>query len=182
MKIYTKTGDDGTTGILGSARLNKFDTRIEAYGNVDELNSHVGMLRDVWQPLGEAMDFQLWVQDRLFVLGSWLAVEPGLEGKMNMPKIETADVQKLEQSIDKMEQDLAPIQHFTLPGGSVAISQAHIIRCVCRRAERSLWYLHQQTPVQSELMVFLNRLSDFYFTLSRWIAHQQGVQEQFWRP
>jgi len=182
MKIYTKTGDDGTTGILGSARLDKFDARIEAYGNVDELNSHVGMLRDLWKPLDETLEFQLWVQDRLFVLGSWLAVEPGLEAKMNMPRIENADIEKLESAIDGLELNLPPIQHFTLPGGSVAISQAHIIRCVCRRAERSLWNLHHQSPIQSELMVFLNRLSDYYFTLSRHISKEQGVQEQFWKP
>jgi cob(I)alamin adenosyltransferase len=182
MKIYTKTGDDGTTGILGSARLNKFDARIEAYGNVDELNAHVGMLRDIWLPISDELDVQLWIQDRLFVLGSWLAVEPGLEGKMNMPKIEISDVTRLELAIDDMEKMLPPIQHFTLPGGHIAVSQAHIIRCVCRRAERSLWQLHEQTPIQSDLMVFLNRLSDYYFTLSRWIARQHGVQEQFWKP
>jgi len=182
MKIYTKTGDQGTTGILGAARLHKYDIRIEAYGNVDELNAHVGMLRDVWNHDPLEVDFQLWIQDRLFVLGSWLAVEPGVEDKFNLPSISDDDIQKLEQRIDAMDLQMEPIQHFTLPGGSVAISQAHIVRCVCRRAERSIWELHHASPTQTNLMVFLNRLSDYYFTLSRWMAKEQGVNEKFWMP
>jgi cob(I)alamin adenosyltransferase len=182
MKIYTKTGDDGTTGILGSSRLKKFDARIEAYGNVDELNSNVGMLKDLWNQDASELEFQLWIQDRLFVLGSWLAVEPGLEAKMNMPQMSSADMERLEHRIDEMNQSLASIQHFTLPGGSLAISQAHIVRCICRRAERSVWVLHHEAPMDTVFPIFLNRLSDYYFTLARYIAHIQGVEVPLWKP
>lgn len=177
MKVYTKTGDQGTTGILGAKRLKKHDLRIEAYGNVDELNSHIGLLNT---KMGS--DFHQWVQDRLFIVGSWLATEPGMEDKITLPKIGAADIELLEKRMDEMEAELSPIQHFILPGGSWEAAQAHIIRCVCRRAERSVWALHELEAVQLEIPQFLNRLSDYYFVLARWVLKEQGLNPVFWIP
>lgn len=177
MKVYTKTGDQGTTGILGSKRLKKHDLRIDAYGNVDELNAHIGMLNSKINT-----DFERWVQDRLFIVGSWLATEPGMEEKINLPKIGAADIEILENKMDAMESEMEPIQHFILPGGSWESSQAHVIRCVCRRAERSVWALHEVEPVQQEIPQFLNRLSDYYFVWARWILKNQGLKPVFWIP
>ncbi|MEY2764194.1 MAG: hypothetical protein RLZZ205_618 [Bacteroidota bacterium] len=177
MKIYTKTGDQGTTGILGSERLDKFNIRIEAYGNVDELNAQIGVLNA--QYVDDNGD---WIQDRLFVLGSWLAVEPGLESQIQMPKIELADIKRLEKAMDTMDAELPPLQNFILPGGHLASAQAHVARCICRRAERSVWELNHEHPVQMEIPVFLNRLSDYYFTLSRWILLKNGLTPQCWIP
>ena len=177
MKIYTKTGDQGTTGILGSGRLEKFNIRIEAYGNVDELNAQIGVLNAQYEDSNGD-----WVQDRLFVLGSWLAVEPGLETQIQMPRIEQVDIERLEKAMDEMESELPPLKNFILPGGHVASAQAHVVRCICRRAERSVWELNHQHPVQLEIPVFLNRLSDYYFTLSRWILQQNGLSPKCWIP
>jgi cob(I)alamin adenosyltransferase len=177
MKVYTKTGDQGTTGILGSKRLKKHDLRIDAYGNVDELNAHIGLLNTT---IGT--DLHKWIQDRLFIAGSWLATEPGMEDKINIPKIETQDIELLEKWMDEMEAQMEPIQHFILPGGSWEAAQAHVIRCVCRRAERSVWALHEVEAVQQEIPQFLNRLSDYYFVLSRWVLKQQGKSPVFWIP
>ncbi|MEY2938937.1 MAG: hypothetical protein RL062_1526 [Bacteroidota bacterium] len=177
MKVYTKTGDQGTTGILGSKRLKKHDLRIDAYGNVDELNAHIGLLNTT---IGT--DLHQWVQERLFIVGSWLATEPGMEDKINIPKIETKDIELLEKLMDEMEAQMEPIQHFILPGGSWEAAQAHVIRCVCRRAERSVWALHEVEAVQQEIPQFLNRLSDYYFVLSRWLLKQQGKSPVFWIP
>jgi len=177
MKIYTKTGDQGTTGILGSERLDKFNIRIEAYGNVDELNAQIGVLNA--QYLDGNGD---WIQDRLFVLGSWLAVEPGLELQIQMPKIELSDIERLEKAMDDMEAELPALQNFILPGGHLASAQAHVARCICRRAERSVWELNNEHPVQMEIPVFLNRLSDYYFTLSRWILLKNGLTPKCWIP
>ncbi len=177
MKVYTKTGDQGTTGILGSKRLKKHDLRIDAYGNVDELNSQIGMLNT---KLGS--EYHQWVQDRLFIVGSWLATEPGMEDKINLPKITQEDIAWLEKMMDQMEAAMEPIQHFILPGGSWEAAQAHVIRCVCRRAERSVWALHEEEPVQLEIPQFLNRLSDYYFVLARFVLKEQGLDPVFWIP
>jgi len=177
MKIYTKTGDQGTTGILGSGRLDKFNIRIEAYGDVDELNAQIGVLNTQFADgNGE------WIQDRLFVLGSWLAVEPGLENQIQMPKIEISDIERLENAMDAMDAELPELKNFILPGGQLASAQAHVARCICRRAERSVWELNQLHPVQAEIPVFLNRLSDYYFTLSRWILQENGLAPKCWIP
>lgn len=177
MKIYTKTGDQGTTGILGSERLDKFNIRIEAYGNVDELNAQIGVLNAQYTDVNGD-----WIQDRLFVLGSWLAVEPGLEQQIQMPKIEVADIERLERAMDAMDSELPALKNFILPGGHLASAQAHVARCICRRAERSVWELNQEHPVQMEIPVFLNRLSDYYFTLSRWILLKNGLTPKCWIP
>jgi cob(I)alamin adenosyltransferase len=121
-------------------------------------------------------------QDRLFVLGSWLAVEPGLEAQIQMPKISVEDIERLEKAMDEMESSLPALKHFILPGGHPAAAQAHVVRCICRRAERSVWELNHQHPVQIEIPIFLNRLSDYYFTLARWILQENGLSPQCWIP
>ena len=177
-KIYTKTGDKGKTSLFGGARLPKHHLRIEAYGTADELNSHIGLLRDYlkhWQ----MRDWLLQIQDRLFVLGSNLALDPS--SKLTVPQLNENDVQYLEQAIDQMEVDLEPLKTFILPGGHVHSSQAHICRCVCRRAERLVVALSEaEENVAPILVQYLNRLSDFLFVLARYISKENGVREIPW--
>jgi cob(I)alamin adenosyltransferase len=181
MKVYTKTGDKGTTMLLGGVRVPKHALAIETYGTVDELNSHVGLLRDLpaFEPFkGELIE----IQDRLFTLGSHLAVHPDHEGKMNLPPLYDEDITRLEESIDKMELTLEPMRSFVLPGGDVQISQCHIARCVCRRAERLATALQETDPRHERAVIHLNRLSDYLFVLARKITSDLGVQEIAWKP
>lgn len=181
MKIYTRKGDDGTTGLLGGIRVPKHHLRIETYGTVDELNSHIGMLRDL---AGDTADqsFLIRIQDRLFTIGSHLATEPSHAGKMKLPELAPEDSTQLENAMDLMDAQLQPMRNFVLPGGHVAVSQSHIARCVCRRAERLVSALNEHQPVQPEILSYLNRLSDYLFVLSRFLTHQTGATEQPWKP
>jgi cob(I)alamin adenosyltransferase len=181
MKIYTRKGDDGTTGLLGGVRVSKHHARIEAYGNVDELNSYVGLIRDLLTQSGHA-DFLISIQDRLFTIGSHLAVDPSHEGKMQLPSLSVDDVAALEKAMDNMDERLQPMKNFVLPGGHIAVSHIHIARCICRRAERSIVFLHEQSPLQPLIMEYMNRLSDYLFTLSRMVAHENGAIETPWIP
>ncbi len=181
MKIYTKKGDDGTTGLLGGTRLPKHHLRIESYGTVDELNSHIGMLRDLWQE-EEHYHMLLEIQDRLFTLGSLLALDPEHVGKMKLPVIRSKDVEVLEKAMDEMETVLPEMRNFVLPGGHVAVSQAHIARCVCRRAERLVVALAESDSGQGVAIQYLNRLSDYLFVLSRRISQLTGAEERPWTP
>lgn len=181
MKIYTKRGDDGTTGLLGGTRVPKHHLRIEAYGTIDELNAHLGMLRDLCGA-GEEANALLNIQDRLFTIGSHLATDPSHEGKMSLPELRPADTEALETSMDRMDERLPEMRHFVLPGGHVAVSQCHIARCVCRRAERLVVSLHEVQPVAGDILTYLNRLSDYLFVLSRHLAHRLGVEEAPWKP
>ena len=177
-KIYTKTGDEGKTGLYGGARIEKHHLRIESYGTVDELNSHVGLLCD---QLDNA-DFQTelrFVQDRLFVIGSNLAKDPSKD--LKVPEIVEADVERLEQQIDSMESNLDPLQTFILPGGHRIVSQAHVVRCVCRRAERRVVALAESEAVPPILIKYLNRLSDYAFVLARALAKELGADEIPWK-
>ncbi len=179
LKIYTKTGDDGTTGLFGGARLPKDDIRIEAYGTVDELNAVIGMLISSMEEDQMSSLLQT-IQSRLFTVGSNLASDPSKD--MITPDLLDADVQQIEDAIDRMQEGLAPLKHFILPGGSQAISIAHLARTVCRRAERRVVTLAHQSAVESIIILYLNRLSDFFFVLARWIAAQEGVEEIKWIP
>ena len=180
MKIYTKTGDKGTTGLFGGPRRSKADLRIEAYGTVDELNSYVGLLRDleVNKNRGEIL---LEIQDRLFTVGSLLAAEPGNK-KIKIPHLETEDVELLEKEIDEMELELEPMKFFVLPGGDTSVSFCHIARTVCRRAERLVVSLSEKEPIDELVVIYLNRLSDFLFVLCRIITKELGVTETPWKP
>lgn len=180
MKIYTKKGDQGETSLIGGMRVPKYDLRIESYGTVDELNSHLGLLRD--QDIDNQYKSQIIdIQQILFTIGSHLAV--GKEGSsMKLPELRQEHVDFLEQSIDAMDEKLEPMRFFVLPGGHTAISQAHVARCVCRRAERLVVHLSSEETVNALILTYLNRLSDYLFTLSRKIALDLGAEEQPWIP
>lgn len=180
MKIYTKTGDKGTTSLISGRRVSKAHQRIEAYGTVDELNAHLGMLRDqpVTQPLQEEL---LQIQDRLFVMGSLLADDPK-KPLDNLPQLREQDVTQLEQAIDRMNEALPPMRNFILPGGHPSVSAGHIARVVCRRAERACLLLHEndQQTVAPIILQYLNRLSDYLFVLTRYMGQQLDITEVPW--
>ncbi len=179
-KIYTKTGDKGLTGLIGGTRIPKFDIRIEAYGNVDELNSYVGLIRD--QAIDDnSRTVLIEVQDRLFTIGSLLAEDPK-KNKMTLPQISETDIELLEKEIDKMNEHLPEMKFFVLPGGHTTISFCHIARCVCRRAERCVLKLNEQEPVNELIYKYLNRLSDYLFVLSRKITQDVKATETPWKP
>ena len=181
IKIYTKTGDLGKTSLIGGTRVPKSHLRIETYGTVDELNSFIGFLYD--QLTDErAMKILREIQDRLFTIGSSLACDPEKEPKMKLPDLKEEDVQLLEKEIDEMNEVLKPMKSFILPGGSMAVSSAHIARCVCRRAERNcVNMLEHEMFIDPLVIKYLNRLSDHLFVLARFIAHLSGVSEVEWK-
>ena len=179
MKIYTKTGDKGLTSLIGGTRVPKSSLRIECYGTVDELNSHIGLVRD--QDVNAARRPLLKeIQDRLFTIGSALAADPD-KSKMKLPDLLATDVTLLEDEMDRLNLDLPELRAFILPGGHPAVSHAHVARCVCRRAERLVIHLGEDSFVAELVAVYLNRLSDFLFVLSRAMAHELGVEEVTWK-
>lgn len=180
-KIYTKTGDKGSTSLIGGVRVPKSHIRIESYGTVDELNSYIGMVGDMTND-ARISEWLHEIQDRLFTIGSVLATNPDKEVKMKLPDLHEADVIWIEQKIDEMNEVLPEMRSFILPGGHLASSTAHVARCVCRRAERICVAMQQQEEVVPELIVqYLNRLSDFLFVLARYIAHINGAEDTPWR-
>ncbi|HET9826615.1 MAG TPA: cob(I)yrinic acid a,c-diamide adenosyltransferase [Chitinophagaceae bacterium] len=181
IKIYTKTGDKGTTSLLGGAKVLKSDLRIEAYGTVDELNSHVGLCYDL--VADEACKNILReIQDRLFTIGSSLACDPGQEPKMKIPDLKEEDVELLENEIDRMNEVLPEMKNFLLPGGHPVVSQVHIARCVCRRAERCCVRLERNSKDDETIVKYLNRLGDYLFILARYAAHLLNAKETIWKP
>ncbi len=179
-KIYTKTGDKGQTSLIGGTRIPKFDIRIEAYGTVDELNSHIGLVRD--QAIDENSRVMLIeIQDRLFTIGSLLAADP-VKNKMTLPQISEQDITLLEKQIDSMNEHLPEMKSFILPGGHTTISFCHIARCVCRRAERCVLKLNENEPVDELIYKYLNRLSDYLFVLSRKFTQDLNAPETPWKP
>jgi cob(I)alamin adenosyltransferase len=187
-KIYTKTGDKGQTGLLGGTRVPKHDLRIQAYGTVDELNSHIGLVRDmITTQRTELIDADaikqllIIVQDRLFTIGSHLAADPE-KNKMALPPMHDTDVTELENAIDQINDRIPPMKFFVLPGGHITISHLHVARCVCRRAERLVIELNEAQLVLPLILVYLNRLSDYLFTLSRGIAFDLKAEETPWHP
>lgn len=180
MKIYTKTGDKGTTALFGGARIPKHHLRIECYGTIDELNSFTGLLRDE-AGKHSATEELLRIQDRLFVIGSLLAAQPGKKN-LKLPHLKDEDVLFLENAIDKMDRSLTPLRYFILPGGNKVASHAHICRCVCRRAERLAVLLSETEEVDALVVPYLNRLSDYFFTLARKLTHDLGGEETPWIP
>jgi cob(I)alamin adenosyltransferase len=179
MKIYTKTGDKGTTALFGGKRVSKADIRIDAYGTVDELNAHMGLLRD--QEVNRKRNDELvGIQNKLFVIGSILATAPGND-KVKIPVLSEDDVRELERSIDQMEQSLEPMRNFILPGGHISVSTGHITRTVCRRAERLAVVLDSAEPVEPLVIIYLNRLSDYLFVLCRMMAKELQIAETPWK-
>ena len=180
MKIYTKTGDKGFTSLIGGTRVPKYHIRIESYGTVDELNSYIGLVRD--QQIGEADKMLLKeIQDRLFTIGASLAADPDTS-KMVIPDLKLSDIELLEKEMDKMNEALPALKHFILPGGSNAVSFCHIARCVCRWAERNIVHLAEESSVDEKVIIYLNRLSDYLFTLARKVGYEQQIVENQWLP
>ncbi len=178
-KIYTKTGDKGQTSLIGGTRVPKFDIRIEAYGTVDELNSTIGLIRD--QEIdAHSKEILIEIQDRLFTLGSLLAADP-VKNKMKLPQISEDDVVLLEKEIDVMNETLPEMKSFVLPGGHSTVSFCHIARCVCRRAERCVLKLNETSEVNELIYKYLNRLSDYLFTLSRKFTQDFNAPETPWK-
>lgn len=181
MKIYTRTGDDGTTALFGGNRVEKHDARIAAYGTVDETNAFVGSARSHLQgrPGCDALDPVLArIQQELFVLGADLATPH--EAKPVVPRIQEDHVRRLEQDIDHLDAALPPLKHFILPGGSMAASALHVVRTVCRRAERLTIAAGRQYAINPLAAVYLNRLSDFAFVAARWVNSQAGIEDEKW--
>ncbi len=180
MKIYTKTGDQGTTSLFGGKRVSKADLRIDSYGTVDELNSWIGVVRD--QEINTIRKKSLLeIQDRLFTIGSILATEPG-NIKVKIPALAEEDITFLEKEIDDMDAALPPMRSFVLPGGHPSISFGHVSRTVCRRAERLIIRLSDSEPVNPMVIKYLNRLSDYLFVLTRKMAMDLGIEESPWKP
>lgn len=178
-KIYTKTGDKGTTGLFGGKRLPKHHIRIEAYGTVDELNSYIGLVRDCTTTEHTRYILKE-IQDRLFTLGANLASDP--DKNMSTPDIQASDIVLLENEIDAMNEVLPSLKSFILPGGHPTVSYCHVARCVCRRAERLTVALSIEDKVEPILMQYLNRLSDYLFVLARKLGQDLEVAEVEWKP
>jgi cob(I)alamin adenosyltransferase len=181
VKIYTKTGDQGTTGLLNGTRVPKHHIRLDAYGSTDELNSWLGLIRDELGPHHPEAQFIPEIQEAIFSMGSHLAVEPG-KANFPMPEINVALIEQMENRMDLMNEKLPPLRNFVLPGGHPIVSQIHIARTVCRRAERCVSLLNHHEAVPSEILRFLNRLSDYLFVLSRLISNEKEAKETPWRP
>ena len=187
MKIYTKTGDDGSTGLYGGTRVSKDDIRIDSYGTVDELNSYIGLIRD--QAICDTIKESLYrIQHDLFTVGAILATDPekamltnGKE-RLNILKIDSKAIKLLEDEIDEMNKDLPQMTHFILPGGHTTVSFCHIARTICRRAERNTVALSHTNQVNEDVLKYLNRLSDFLFVLARQLTKDLGVEEVKWQP
>lgn len=188
MKIYTKTGDKGTTALFGGTRVPKHHIRIESYGTVDELNSNIGLVRSQPEIDSKSKETLIHIQDKLFTLGATLATDPKKatlksgKDRLNIPKVKDDDVTLLEKEIDRMNEDLPPITHFVLPGGSNIVALCHVARCVCRRAERITTHLAEIEEVDSTVIQYLNRLSDYLFVLARKLSHTAQAEEIKWVP
>ncbi|QXP74118.1 cob(I)yrinic acid a,c-diamide adenosyltransferase [Tenacibaculum sp. HL-MS23] len=187
MKIYTKTGDKGTTALFGGTRVPKHHLRIESYGTVDELNSYIGLIRD--KNTDDLLRNSLSkIQSELFTLGAMLATPPEKEtlknGKerLNIHKITAASIQFLEDQMDFMNKSLPQMTHFILPGGHETVSFCHIARCVCRRAERLSVALNEEEEINSAVLMYLNRLSDYLFVLARKLSQDLNAEEVKWIP
>ncbi|WP_282121824.1 cob(I)yrinic acid a,c-diamide adenosyltransferase [Algibacter mikhailovii] len=187
MKIYTKTGDKGTTALFGGTRVPKHHIRIESYGTVDELNSYLGLIRD--QDINEAYKaLIIQIQDRLFTVGAILATDPEKatlkngKSRLTIPKISKEDIEGLETEMDNMNAALPPMTHFVLPGGHQTVSFCHIARCVCRRAERLATALNEIETIDPNTLMYLNRLSDYLFVLARKLTFDLQADEIKWIP
>jgi cob(I)alamin adenosyltransferase len=179
MKIYTKTGDAGQTSLYGGKRLSKADLRVDAYGTLDELNSWIGLIKDEIHGT-HIKDLLKEIQDRIFTISSHIASDP--EAEMPLPDIFDQDITLLESEIDKMNEHLEPLKFFILPGGHRKVSEIHIVRTVCRRAERMIVSLSEHSKVESIIIIYLNRLSDYLFVLARFIAKELEIEENKWVP
>ena len=180
MKIYTKTGDTGETSLFGGTRVSKANINVEAYGTVDELLSYIGLVRD-FEVNAPFTDLLKEIQDRLFTIGSALAASPE-KPHLKKPELIDTDIELLENTIDQLNEKIEPLKSFILPGGHVWVSQTHLARTVCRRAERICVAIHHSDPLDELIIKYLNRLSDFLFVLARYMSKQLNVEEIKWEP
>lgn len=180
MKIYTKTGDKGETSLIGGTRVPKYHLRIEAYGTIDELNSHIGLIMCQAIEIHHQQMLKE-IQDRLFTIGSSLASDPE-RSKMKIPDLLESDILLLETEMDKMNEKLPELKHFILPGGNTIVSFCHLARCVCRRAERMVVHLGAESFVDNKISIYLNRLSDYLFVLARKLNADANTEENIWIP
>ncbi|MUH36617.1 cob(I)yrinic acid a,c-diamide adenosyltransferase [Zobellia amurskyensis] len=187
MKIYTKTGDKGTTALIGGTRVKKHHVRIECYGTVDELNSWLGLVRDQNIDIRSKQTLTK-IQENLFVIGAILATDPDKailkngKKRLNIAQINTTDIEFLEKEIDVMDEALPQMTHFILPGGHTTVSYCHIARTVCRRSERMSTLLYENEPFNENVLLFLNRLSDYLFVLARKLSENLQAEEIKWIP
>ena len=178
-KVYTKTGDDGTTGLVGGTRVKKYDARLEAYGTVDELNASIGVLRS-FKLSDDILDLLIQIQNKLFNLGSRLASDEKGDAFTAGLKIREEHIKILENAIDKFEEDLPELSNFVLPGGELSVAHCHVARTICRRAERRILEYAENNVVQAETIKYINRLSDFLFVLARKLTFDNNVEEVLW--
>jgi len=179
MKIYTKTGDKGETGLFGGKRVSKDDVRIEAYGTTDELNAFIGQLISQVE-IDDVQKVLIAVQNDIFAIGSMLSMPA--DQSFDIPIVDEASIEILENAIDNMESGLEPLRNFILPSGHATISACHICRTVSRRAERRVVTLESVEEIDPTIKKYLNRLSDYFFVLSRYIAANLGINETIWKP
>lgn len=179
MKIYTKKGDKGMTTLIGGDKVSKFDKRIEAYGTVDELNSYIGILISSIYDQDERI-YLIKVQSELFNIEALLATPEGKDFKL--PEVTEDDIKEMENRIDNMDSQLERLKNFILPSGSITIAQIHVARCICRRAERIIVELNQSHTVDTRIIAFINRFSDYLFNLARLEAKQTNTEEILWAP
>jgi len=178
-KLYTKKGDDGTTALGGGQRVPKYNLRVQTYGTVDELNSHLGQANAFG--LCERLATEIpTIQNELFHLGSDLCFLEEDKQQFNLPQIEYRHVEKLEKLIDELNEATGPLKNFIIPGGSIGSAFLHVARTVCRRAEREVTELAQHEPVGAFVVPYLNRLSDALFAMARFENHERGVSETLW--
>jgi len=180
MKLYTKTGDEGQTGLIGGTRVSKNDIRIEAYGTVDELNSFVGLLSTY--PLSQMdIDFLRFIQHNLFVIGSYLATDTQKVELRSASVLREDSILQIEKEIDRLDVSLPELNSFILPGGSQSGSLSHVCRTITRRVERRLFDVNEEYSVDSQILIFVNRLSDYFFILSRYLTLTTGCEEICWK-
>jgi cob(I)alamin adenosyltransferase len=180
MKIYTKGGDTGSTSLWGGKRVSKASLRLDAYGTIDELNVHIGLIRDTCN-IDAAIPLLEDIQNVLFNFGATLSADPDKPG-LNLPELNEAWINDLEKAIDAMEEELPALKNFVLPGGHVNVSYCHLGRVVCRRAERLITALDDDTELNPVILKYINRLSDYLFVLSRYVAKSLGAPELPWKP
>ena len=179
-KIYTRTGDNGTTSLVGGKRVSKTDPRLDAYGTIDELNSFIGLMLSTMDSKAENPENIRWIQQKLFNIGGCLATDTESFQLPDSCKILQPDVERMEHMIDSAQEGLPQQRSFILPGGTQAASYAHVARTVCRRAERLILALPDEAKAPSELLQYVNRLSDYLFVLARRINFFAGVDENIW--
>lgn len=177
--LYTATGDKGTTSLVGGKRVSKSDMRLEAYGTIDELNCHIGLLVTML-PDGDDKVLLRHIQDNLFIVGSALATDLSTTELHAASRLDAAEITQVEQRIDYLDSVVPPLCKFLLPGGSQAAAQAHVCRTVCRRGERCICGLAQEHPIADNVLCYVNRLSDYFFVLARYINHSNNTPECFW--